>query len=316
MARSGTGDRGEPDLRVGLVTGGQRATIGGGAQGEITAIVGGVPVFRVGGAEQATARPDGLAVLFESGGQRWRHERVTLVNLDPDRFVTVNGRLYRGVVDVYQRNGGLYVVNRLPVDAYLLGVVSAEMGRRAANEVAALAAQAIASRTYALANRGRFTSLGYDLAADVTDQAYGGVLAEQPQGHSAVQATRGLVLTSRGLLVSAFFHSTCGFSTAAPEESFRSVGQRPYLRPVSDRKPGGGYYCDISPRFRWRVEWDPATLTSMLRRTVPADRFGARPSGCAHRPLRSGKRIAGPGRHRRNPGLRPGHSGRVAPGRG
>ena len=39
---------------------------------------------------------------------------------------------------------------------------------------------------------------------------------------------------------------------------------------MSDRKPGGGYYCDISPRFRWKVDWGLDTLTSILRRTVPA----------------------------------------------
>lgn len=266
----GGGDGSVPDLRIGLVTGAPRATIGGAAQGEITAFVGGNPVFRLGANEPVAARPDGLAVLFESGGQRWRHERVTFVNLNADRFVAVNGRVYRGVVDVYQRNGALYVVNRLSIDAYLQGVVSAEMGRRAADEVTALAAQAIVSRTYALANRGRYTSLGYDLAADVSDQAYGGVLAEQAQGIQAVQATRGLVLTSRGALVRAFFHSTCGFATASPEEAFRSISQQPYLRTVSDRRPGGGHYCDLSPRFRWRVEWDLPTLTGILRRTVPA----------------------------------------------
>ncbi len=261
---------GEPELRVGLVTGAPRATIGGSGQGEMAGVVDGTPAFRLAPGEQATVRPDGMAIAVEAGSRRWRLERVTFVNIDPTRFVSVNGRVYRGVADVYQRGGAIYVVNRLSLEAYLQGVVSAEMGRRAADEVAALAAQAIVSRTYALANRGRYTSLGYDLAAAVSDQAYGGVLAEQAQGLQAVQATRGLVLASRGRLARVFFHSTCGFSTASPEEAFRAIGEETYLRPVSDRKPGGGYYCDLSPRFRWKVEWDLSTLTGILRRTLPA----------------------------------------------
>jgi stage II sporulation protein D len=85
-----------------------------------------------------------------------------------------------------------------------------------------------------------------------------------------VQATRGQVLTYQGRPATVFFHSTCGYATASPAEVFRSVTGQPYLRSVSDRRPGGGDYCDISPRYRWRVEWDRATLTATLRRSLPA----------------------------------------------
>jgi stage II sporulation protein D len=164
----------------------------------------------------------------------------------------------------------LYVVNRLSVDTYLQGVISAEMGRRAPNELAALQAQAVVSRTYTLANRNRYSAQGFDLAADISDQAYGGVGSETDQGNEAIRATRGVLLTYRGRPIRAFFHSTCGYATAAPEEAFRQIGSEPYLRSVSDRNPQGGYYCDISPRFRWQVEWDADSLARILRRTAPA----------------------------------------------
>jgi len=85
-----------------------------------------------------------------------------------------------------------------------------------------------------------------------------------------VRNTAGLVITYRGELISAFFHSTCGYSTASPEEAFRTVQSVPYLRPVSDRRPTAGYYCDISPRFRWTVEWGGNELRDILRRTIPS----------------------------------------------
>ena len=97
-----------------------------------------------------------------------------------------------------------------------------------------------------------------------------GVDAETPEGTADVRATTGLVLTYGGQLILAFFHSTCGYATATPGEAFRGIANVPYLRSVSDRKPGGGYYCDISPRFRWRVEWDGTTLRDILRRTLPS----------------------------------------------
>jgi stage II sporulation protein D len=224
--------------------------------------------FRVPAGQEISLSAEGLAVLVTGGPAPGRYENLSLVSLATQQFVVVNGRPYRGVADVYVRNATLYVVNRLGVDAYLQGVVSAEMGRRAPNEIAALEAQTIVSRTYAIANRGRYSAQGFDLSADVSDQAYGGVNAETEQGNTAVRVTRGVLLTSNGKPVRAFFHSTCGYATAAPEEAFRQIGSEPYLRSVSDKRPRGGYYCDISPRFRWTVEWDADSLARILRRTA------------------------------------------------
>jgi len=191
---------------------------------------------------------------------------ISLVYIFTGRIDTA---LEVGVIEVFAGGGSLTVVNELPIEAYLAGVVNAEMGRRSREEQTALEAQAIVARTYALKNRGKFRSEGYDLRASVADQAYGGVAAETEGGWAAVRASAGMVLTYRGELIATFFHSTCGGSTASPEEAFRTMQATPYLRPVSDRR-SGGHYCDISPRFRWTVEWDGETLRRILRRTVPA----------------------------------------------
>jgi stage II sporulation protein D len=255
-------------VRVGIVAGGATAAIA--AQSDAVATLRGEVAFRLIPFQQVTVQPEGLAVLVTGGTAPGRYETLSFVSLAPDRFITINGKPYRGVVDVYVRNGALYVVNRLGVDAYLQGVISAEMGRRAPNEIAALQAQAVVSRTYTLANRNRYSAQGFDLAADISDQAYGGVGSETDQGNDAIRATRGVLLTYQGHAIRAFFHSTCGFATAAPEEAFRQISSQPYLRSVSDRNPRGGYYCDISPRFRWQVEWDADSLARILRRTAPA----------------------------------------------
>jgi stage II sporulation protein D len=251
-------------VRVALVVGAPQVTVGG--PGRLTAFAAGAAAFQVDN-QRAAIGVEGRALVVGDANPR-RFERLTLVNPDPGGAVGVNGRHYRGAVEVFVQGGGIAAVNRLGLEDYLLGVVSGEMGRRAGNEVAALAAQAVASRSYALRNRGRSATQGYDLQAGVTDQAYGGVEAETPEGNAAVRATAGLVLTYRGQVINAFFHSTCGYATATPAEAFRGMDNAPYLRSVSDRRPGGGYYCDISPRFRWTVEWDAATLRDILRRTA------------------------------------------------
>lgn len=255
---------GVPEVRIGLASGAASVIVGG--QGRVTGFAGGAAQVRLGAGETVTLRPDGRAVAAGANG---RHSALTFASLDGGRYVEVNGRPYRGAVEVTAANGGVTVVNVVPLEDYLRGVVGAELGPRTAAERSALEAQAIVSRTYALKNLGRFRAEGYDLQAGVADQVYGGAALERPEVDAAVRATTGRVLTWRDQLIVPFFHSTCGFATAAPEVAFRSVRGLDYLRPVSDERPGGGYYCDISPRFRWTVEWDGATLRDILRRTVP-----------------------------------------------
>lgn len=257
----------EPDLRVGLSVGEPKVVIT--ARGSTAAIRGHSAAFRLAAGESVTIVPDGRALHVSNGPGTGGHDRLTFVALDADRFVEVDGKPYRGVIEVLPSAGRLTVVNDVSLEAYVVGVVNAEMGRRSTSEQAALEAQAIVARTYALRNRGKFASEGFDLRASVADQAYGGVEAETREGWAAVRSTVGQVLTYDGEPVSVFYHSTCGGSTASPVEAFRSVSALPYLRPISDRH-GSGYYCDISPRFRWSVEWDATTLRRILRRTVPA----------------------------------------------
>jgi stage II sporulation protein D len=159
-------------------------------------------------------------------------------------------------------------VNRLGMEAYLQGVVSAEMGRRTNREQPALEAQAVVSRTFALRKLGRWKSRGFDVSAGVNDQVYGGVTAETPEGRAAVQETRGRVLTFDGEPIWAFFYSTCGGRTADGYEVFRGAS-RPYLRSLADRAENGSDYCSISPRYRWHEEWTDASLRATLERNLP-----------------------------------------------
>src|SRR6185312_14278532 len=82
----------------------------------------------------------------------------------------------------------------------------------------------------------------------------------------AVAETRGLVLTYRGVVVNAPYHSACGGHTAGASEVWRSPDE-PYLVSVSDRIPGTDrYYCDIAPRFRWERTFTRAALRALLDR--------------------------------------------------
>jgi stage II sporulation protein D len=256
----------EPELRVAIVVGSPGVRVGG--QGPVSVRGSGEFTIDAGDNVRVTsAGSDEVRVEDRSGS---RAGKLEFRSRNRSEFVTVNGRPYRGMVEVYSGDGGVIAVNVVGMEAYLRGVVTVEMGPRTRNEMAALEAQAMVSRTYAMKNRGRFTADGYDIRASVSDQAYLGVDRESSEGNDAVAGTAGLVVTHRGQPASVFFHSTCGYSTASPDEAFRSVQSVAYLKPVSDRRPSGGYYCDMSPRFRWTVEWEGSELRDILRRTLPA----------------------------------------------
>lgn len=254
----------ESPLRVALLLDSREVRVGG----ESRVAVEGATRFLLDPGQEAHVIQQGEKVRVR-GRAGSESDRMSFRSPDHAGFIIVNGRRYRGWVEILARRGALLAVNVVGAESYLRGVVTAEMGPRPHDEWAALQAQAIVSRTYALKNRGRYLADGYDIRAGVADQAYVGVEGETPAGARAVRETAGLVVTYRGQLIDAFFHSTCGYSTASPGEAFRTVQPVPYLTPVSDRRPDGGYYGDLSPRFRWVVEWEGSELRDILRRTVP-----------------------------------------------
>jgi stage II sporulation protein D len=260
----------EPMIRLGLAVGASSVTISGAAglsisdpSGARLAEIPAGEVWRV-----AVGSP-GLVALAPSGARSAPSEMLDIVSPRPEALVQVNGRPYRGTITALRDRSGVTVVDRLPMESYLVGVVSAEMGRRSLVEQEALRAQAIVSRTFALRNLRRWQTQGFDLYATVADQVYGGAASETTEGREAVEATRGRILTYGGAPIDAFFYSTCGGRTADGPEVFRAAG-RPYLRSVADVAEDGTAYCSISPRFRWHEEWTGEALRATLQRTLPA----------------------------------------------
>jgi stage II sporulation protein D len=260
---------GDPEVRIGLVVGARSVSVGGGAALMVTG-PDGSHMWMIPPGETWQAAVSGADFTFASRG--WSSgplEAVTLTPAESNALIRVNGRAYRGSAVLLRGGTGITAVNRLGLESYLLGVVSAEMGRRVPSEQAALRAQAIVSRTYALRNMGRWKAQGFDLSATVNDQVYSGQGAETPEGRLAVAETRGRVLTYDGAPIEAFFYSTCGGRTADGYEVFRGAA-RPYLRSVPDEAGNGSVYCSISPRYRWHEEWTGEALRSTLERNLPA----------------------------------------------
>ena len=217
----------------------------------------------------ATSANGGIR-LADASGASWTSQSTMLVRPVGNGHVLANGKPYRGTLLLRpaRSNGQVTVVNALPMEDYLLGVVPQEIGKLEPGMIEAAKAQAVAARTYAVARRGRRQGLGFNFYADVQDQVYGGIAAENDEVTRAVRATEGEILVFNGVPIEAYYHSTCAGQTAAIEEVWNERAV-PYLRSVVDVDPRTGEAFDkTSSRFRWTVRWTGAEMTRILNKTL------------------------------------------------
>ncbi|MGA9382034.1 MAG: SpoIID/LytB domain-containing protein, partial [Phormidium sp.] len=197
-----------------------------------------------------------------------------------------SARLYYGSLKVQPNSYGNYtLINQVPLEIYLRGVVPYEIGGGAPK--AAVEAQAIIARTYALRNLRRFAVDGYELCADVHCQVYFGLQGATANTDRAIAATRGLVLTYNNELVDALYSSTTGGITAGFNDVWNGA-DRPYLKTVLDSTKNvwdlsryslaneqnvrrflslkQGFNEEQEQLFRWRYESKLLDITKQLQK--------------------------------------------------
>ncbi len=161
-----------------------------------------------------------------------RARDLGLARLDPNKPIYYQGNAYRGILRFRLVNGKIRVINVLPLEDYLLGVVPTELGPRAFPELEAQKAQAVAARTYALKNMGGFEKHGYDICDSPACQAYEGMTNEDPLSDQAVRETAGIALYHDNELIDALYTSTDGGATDDVANVFPGRDE-PYLRSKS-----------------------------------------------------------------------------------
>jgi len=151
-------------------------------------------------------------------------------------------RTYRGTyVSISLPDGRNGLINVLPLDAYLAGVLSREVSPSWAP--GAQQAQAIVARTYAL---GKLRpAKPYDVVASESDQRYDGIAGESVEGRAAVDATAGVVVTYADAPARVAYSSCCGGRTADAGDLWGT--HYPYLRAIADPN------CAASPAYAWQI---------------------------------------------------------------
>ncbi len=156
-------------------------------------------------------------------------------------------------------------VETVPLEAYVAAVLPDEIGGRAPS--AALEAQAVAARSYAVAQKGRHADRGADVCDSVHCQVFRGLGRATEATRRAAAATRGLVLVQGGHVVAAPFHAVCGGRTARPSAIWDDE-ETPDLVPVEDDA------CLEAPGARWTFFLPRAKVTLLGERLgFPAARF-------------------------------------------
>ncbi|HZM70112.1 MAG TPA: SpoIID/LytB domain-containing protein [Candidatus Cryosericum sp.] len=142
------------------------------------------------------------------------HDRVLVESARAGQPLRLEQTSYRGTLEVrVDKAGRLRLINQLGMEDYLKGVVPNEMGPGVYPELEALKAQAVAARTYVVANLGQFSESGYDICDSAQCQVYKGAGTEHPLTDQALAETRGLVLVFDGQPIHALYTSTCGGHT-------------------------------------------------------------------------------------------------------
>ena len=203
-------------------------------------------------------RTDAVRVVVTGGALEVDGRRATGLRLASDRPIRLNGREYGGRLDVLRNgDGALVVVNDLPLEEYLVGVLRAESNERWPHE--ALRAQAIVSRTYAAYHRVLNAAKPYHIVASTAHQQFAGRVAPTSPAWAAVQETTGQVLRWEGELFPAFYHTNSGGYTEDPRTVF-SARNMPALRSVVCLLAAG------SPHFQWTLDVRLDDLSDLLKR--------------------------------------------------
>ncbi len=196
---------------------------------------------------------------------------------DPDG-ISFGSQTYPGGVEVVPESSASFrVINAVPLETYLRGVVPYELvNNLTPDELQACMAQAIAARNYAFFRMSNVDSFangprarGFDVYADTRDQVYSGISGYKPLADTAIALTKGMIVEYNDEPARCFFYSTCGGRTEAVQNVWQGQPPLPYLRSVSDIDSlTGEPFCIFNPNFYWSADFSGSQVNRMVRQNL------------------------------------------------
>jgi stage II sporulation protein D len=273
----------EPNIRVLLGSGQHQVAISAPGGGTLTDQKTGTAHTLTAGATYLL-RASGAGVLVAAGATSlYTTGAGATVAPTGSGVIDVGGRAYRGTFSITPSSGALTDINTLPTEAYVRDVIGAEMP--SSWSPTALAAQAIATRSYGLASRR--PSAAFDVYTDTRSQSYGGVGAESPRTDAAAAGTARQVVSFGGKIVQTFFFSSSGGRTESIQNVWGGTPE-PYYVGVPDP-------YDQSPLDPWPnpPTYTAAQLGSMLGLGAAVSQFTVTQRGTSPRVVSARITLAG-----------------------
>ena len=196
---------------------------------------------------------DRTILFFDKNKQKiydLKNEEKLLVRSSDKRGIWVGNKRYAGKLKIFLLDNEILIVNVIGIEKYLSSVVGSEMPAKWPME--ALKAQAIASRTYALKQKGNAL---YDINSTNKNQVYTGLEARTYKTSKAVNNTRSLVLTYENKLINSLFHSSSAGMTENSQDVWKN--KYPYLSSVRD-------FDKDNPKLRWEKEFSRSQLQKLF----------------------------------------------------
>ena len=216
-------------IKIGLVDGVPFTYVGTSTEGYIIDTRTNKSIYRIKDMQPYKFRAKGCQIVIEVGNKEYSLGSDWIqVQPQNDGFCCVKKRWYRGELVLRNINGKLVVINNINIEDYLRGVVPSEMPSKW--NIEAHKAQAIAARSYAVANLGKRAARGYDLKDTPEDQAYGGASSETDRTNKACSDTFGIVITYDKKVVPAYYSASAGGHTVNSGDVW--MKNLPYIRAV------------------------------------------------------------------------------------
>lgn len=212
-------------------------------------------------------RPDGEIVVGQTALIKAGQESLfvdgipagrAIVLSNISKYYTIGHRQFRGKIEMkWKAPGQVIVVNHVPLEEYLAGLLGSEMYPHWPIE--ALKAQAVAARTYALhhanASRNYAAMKDYDVESTVLSQVYEGAHKEGARAREACRQTSGVALLRNGSIFPSYYHSCCGGKTERAGNVWPGESGPPL---ITDE------FCAGSPKRSWVYTIDAGKLSAHL----------------------------------------------------
>lgn len=216
-------------IKIGISTNVERTNVGASTDANVIDLNKGNSLYQIKGMKsyEFRAYKNNISIKL---GKDYFNLKTNFIQIRPEAtgYVNIENNWYRGAILIKNYSGKLYVINKVELEDYLKGVVPSEMP--SSWPIEAHKAQAIAARSYALANLGKRNAYGYDLKDTPEDQAYRGAKAETLKTNKAVNETQGLVLTYDLKIIPAYYSASAGGNTINSGNVWNT--DMPYLNSV------------------------------------------------------------------------------------